>query len=87
MSYVLKQKVPDTLPESGVSSVFFKVWWDQVLAYVAQDSQSPHFMKDGKYSTWKPERDGHRIATLHAEDLKLKALDRDKTAEKWDLIT
>ena len=85
--FVLKQNVPDTLPESGLTSVHFKVWWNQMIAYVAQDSHSSKFMKDGQYSTWTPERDGHRIASLHADDLDYRALLRDQTALNWDDVT
>ena len=77
----LKQKVPDVLPESGVTSVFFKVWWNQVMAYVAEDLHSAKFMKDGLYNKWEPECDCHRIQSLHNDDLELRALHEELDSE------
>ena len=49
---------------------------------MAQDLHSAKFMKDGLYTEWRPERDGHRIDRLHDNDLDKKAIVKDKTDGK-----
>jgi hypothetical protein len=69
MSRVLKLNPPNVLPSSGVTSVSFKAWQRQLVAYLEQDINSPFFLPHGLYATWQARgKNRARIAELHVDD-------------------
>ena len=69
MSRHLKLSPPAVLPPTGVTSVSFKAWHRQLIAYLEQDVNSPHFLQDGLYAEWQARgKNHHRIAALHDDD-------------------
>lgn len=69
MSRHLKLNPPAILPASGVTSVSFKAWQRQLIAYLEQDVNSPNFLPDGLYSIWRPRgKNRARINALNNDD-------------------
>jgi len=69
MSRFLKLNPPAVLPTSGVTSVSFKAWQRQLIAYLEQDSNTPLFLPAGLYATWRARgKNRTRIAELHIDD-------------------
>jgi hypothetical protein len=69
MSRVLKLNPPAVLPSSGVTSVSFKAWQRQLVAYLEQDVNSPHFLPHGLYANWRARgKNRARIPELHVDD-------------------
>ena len=64
----LRLKPPSPLPEGPVSKVAFKVFLNQLKAYLEQDFNNYLFLPEGLYSVWGPEQEGRRIQELAAED-------------------
>jgi hypothetical protein len=70
MSRILKLNPPNVLPSSGVTSVSFKAWQRQLVAYLEQDVNSPLFLPHGLYATWQARgKNRTRIAELHVDDV------------------
>ena len=69
MSRILKLSPPAVLPATGVTSVSFKAWQRNLIAYLEQDVNTPLFLQDGLYSEWRARgKNRTRIAELHADD-------------------
>ena len=64
----LRLKPPSPLPQGPVSKVAFKVFINQLKAYLEQDYNNYLFLPDGCYAVWGPEQEGRRIQTLSEED-------------------
>ena len=64
----LRLKPPSPLPQGPVSKVAFKVFINQLKAYLEQDYNNYLFLPDGCYDAWGPEQEGRRIQTLSEED-------------------
>ena len=64
----LRLKPPTSLPQGPVSKVAFKVFINQLRAYLEQDQNNYLFLPEGCYSTWQPRREGRRILELATED-------------------
>lgn len=72
MTSTLKLKAPEALPSSGVSTVQFKAWKNQLFAYLEQDQTNYLFLYDGVYTTWKAREDStQRLSTLSDNDPEL----------------
>ena len=78
MSRTLKLSPPAILPATGVTSVTFKAWQRNLIAYLEQDSNTHLFMHEGLYSTWRPRvKNRTRIAQVHNDDpTRLEYMDR-----------
>ena len=61
-------KPPEKLPSTGVTKVTFKVFMNQLVAYLEQDPHNYMFLKDGWYSNWSPKQNGYRIKVLAVDD-------------------
>ena len=69
MSRLLKLNPPAVLPTTGVTSVSFKAWQRQLIAYLEQDTNTPLFLPGGLYATWQARgKNRARIADLHNDD-------------------
>ena len=64
----LRLKPPSALPQGPVSKVAFKVFLNQLRAYLEQDCTNYMFLPEGCYSTWYPKQEGRQIRQLAAED-------------------
>ena len=64
----LRLKPPSPLPEGPVSKVAFKVFLNQLKAYLEQDYTNYLFLPGGCYEVWRPEIEGRRIAALADND-------------------
>ena len=64
----LRLKPPTTLPQGPVSKVAFKVFVNQLKAYLEQDYQNYLFLPEGCYQTWGPELEGRRLQALSDDD-------------------
>ena len=56
----LKLKAPEALPSSGVSTIQFKAWKNQLFAYLEQDTHTYLFLQDGIYVNWLPKQSNPR---------------------------
>ena len=68
-------KPPEKLPSTGVTKVTFKVFLNQLVAFLEQDTVNYMFLKDGCYSNWSAKQLGKRItdvSDLDKEDIRLK---------------
>ena len=75
VSYILPLKAPAPLPATGVDTVAFKVWKNQLVAHVQQDVNHHYFMPGGQYATWRAAEDGTRIQQLADRDPDKLAID------------
>ena len=75
-------KPPEKLPSIGVSKVTFKVFLNQLRAYLEQDPNNYLFLKNGCYSSWSPKQLGSRIGDLSAEDTDKICLEKEKEEEE-----
>ena len=71
MSYSkgLRLKPPNPLPQGPVSKVAFKVFLNQLRAYLEQDYTNYMFLPEGCYQSWQPRQEGRRIQTLSENDV------------------
>ena len=65
----LRLKPPNPLPQGPVSKVAFKVFLNQLRAYLEQDYNNYMFLPDGCYANWEPRQEGRRIQTLSDDDV------------------
>ena len=65
-----------------MSKVTFKVFLNQLRAYLEQDPNNYLFLKNGCYSSWSPKQLGSRIGDLSAEDTDKIRLEKEKEDEK-----
>ena len=89
-------KPPEKLPSTGVSKAAFKVFYNQLVAYLQQDLNNFKFLEGGVYSEWAPlQTSDKRITELVQGDPdfdKLEAETVQKTAsgvydkEKKDML-
>ena len=76
--YHLPLKAPTPLPISGVTTISFKVWKNQLIAYLEQDAAHYHFMPDGRYSSWLAKYTGKRITDLVGDDPEKRTIDEKR---------
>ena len=67
-SYILPLKAPTALPASGVDTVTFKVWKNNLIAHIQQDVNHHNFMPGGLYDQWQATEYGQRILALEETD-------------------
>ena len=60
----LRLKPPTPLPQGPISKVAFKVFANQLKAYLEQDYTNYLFLQGGSYENWGPEQEGRRIQNL-----------------------
>ena len=65
----LRLKPPSPLPKGPVSKIAFKVFLNQLRAYLEQDYVNYMFLPEGCYATWRSKQEGRRIDQLSAEDV------------------
>ena len=65
----LRLKPPSPLPQGSVSKIAFKVFLNQMRAYLEQDCVNYMFLPEGCYSTWRPKQEGRRIIALSEDDV------------------
>ena len=65
----LRLKPPSPLPKGPVSKIAFKVFLNQLRAYLEQDYVNYMFLPEGCYATWRSKQEGRRINQLSAEDV------------------
>ena len=65
----LRLKPPSPLPRGPVSKIAFKVFLNQLRAYLEQDCTNYMFLPEGCYATWHPKQEGRRIRELSADDV------------------
>ena len=75
-------KPPEKLPLSGVNKITFKVFYNQLVAYLEQDPNNYMFLKGGIYSKWSPKIDGRRIRALQVTDPDLVRTKKDFAEHK-----
>ena len=76
-------KPPEKLPSSGVSKVAFKVFYNQLVAYLQQDLNNYMFMEGGVYSKWAPlQQNDKRIKDLVEGDADFDKLEAEKREKK-----
>ena len=76
----LRLKPPSPLPQGPVTKVAFKVFLNQLKAYLEQDLNNYLFLSGGAYENWGPEQEGRRIGTLAEEDPELQKLNQQVAA-------
>ena len=64
----LRLKPPTPLPQGPVSKVAFKVFVNQLTAYLEQDFTNYLFLPGGCYEEWGSQQEGRRIRNLANED-------------------
>ena len=64
----LRLKPPSPLPQGPVSKVAFKVFTNQMRAYLEQDYINYMFLPEGCYSEWRAKQEGRQIQTLADTD-------------------
>ena len=64
----LRLKPPSTLPQGPVTKIAFKVFVNQLKAYLEQDQNNYLFLQEGCYAEWEPRQEGQRLQALSAED-------------------
>ena len=77
-------KPPEKLPSTGVTKVTFKVFLNQLTAFLEQDPLNYVFLKGGRYSTWSAKQLGRRILALAGDDPEHLKLIKDNTEKKDD---
>ena len=65
----LRLKPPSPLPQGNVSKIAFKVFLNQVRAYLEQDCSNYMFLPEGCYATWHPKQEGRRLQALSNDDV------------------
>ena len=70
-------KPPEKLPSTGVTKISFKVFLNQLFAYLEQDPVNYFFMKEECYAIWNPKQGGKRIAILSEDDPDKIRLDKE----------
>ena len=75
----LRLKPPSPLPRGPVSKIAFKVFLNQLRAYLEQDCCNYMFLPEGCYATWHPKQEGRRILELSAQDVKNQKLIQQAT--------
>jgi hypothetical protein len=77
-------KPPEKLPSTGVTKVTFKVFLNQLTAYLEQDLINYMFLRGGCYDKWSPRQigSGLRIGTLSAKDTDKIRLEKELADEK-----
>ena len=72
-------KPPEKLPSTGVSKVAFKVFYNQLVAYLQQDLNNFKFLEGGVYSEWAPlQTSDRRITELVQGDPDFDKLEAEK---------
>ena len=77
MTTILKLKAPNILPAEGMTAIQFKVWKNNLVAYLEQEITNATFFKSGRYEKWlakSEEEDGRRIKELSDTDDKKVAI-------------
>ena len=64
----LRLKPPSPLPQGPISKVAFKVFLNQLKAYLQQDYANYLFLDGGCYEEWGSEQEGRRLQALADED-------------------
>ena len=80
-------KPPEKLPSTGVTKVTFKVFINQLTAYLEQDPTNYMFLRGGVYNKWSAKQLGLRITKLASTDPDKVKLDRDLTNKDKDKNT
>jgi len=75
-------KPPEKLPSTGVTKISFKVFINQLVAYLEQDPVNDFFLGEECYATWNPRQGGKRILILSKKDPEKKRLDKELAAQK-----
>ena len=81
----LRLKPPSPLPQGPVTKVAFKVFSNQMRAYLEQDHVNYMFLPEGCYSEWGPKQEGRQITTLADEDPENRKLIQQNEAGRIDL--
>ena len=76
----LRLKSPTPLPQGPVSKIAFKVFLNQLRAYLEQDQNNYMFLPEGCYSTWHPRQEGRRLQELSDDDADNQKLIRQAAA-------
>ena len=82
----LRLKPPSPLPQGPISKVAFKVFHNQLEAYLEQDYTNYLFLPGGCYQQWGPEQEGRRLEALAAEDPEYQKLTQQAQAGRQDGI-
>ena len=77
-------KPPEKLPSTDVTKVAFKVFKNQLVAFLEQDIANHMFLKDGRYSVWLPRQQGKRISNVTAADPELIKIRKEFNEKKDD---
>lgn len=75
-------KPPEKLPSTGVSKVAFKVFKNQLIAFLEQDIVNHMFLKDGRYSTWTARQQGRRVTNIVASDPEMIKIRKEYTQKQ-----
>ena len=78
----LRLKPPSPLPRGPVSKIAFKVFLNQLRAYVEQDCSNYMFLPEGCYATWHPKQEGRRIQELSEDDVENQKLIQQAAARE-----
>ena len=83
----LQLKPSSSLPQGPISKVAFKVFCNQLKAYLEQDFNNYFFLPEGCYAEWRPEQDGRRIQALAEDDPENQKLQQQANArnDRFDL--
>ena len=76
----LRLKPPSPLPQGPITKIAFKVFINQLKAYLEQDQTNYLFLQDGCYSVWRPRQEGQRLQALANEDPENEKLTRQAEA-------
>ena len=86
----LRLKPPASLPQGPVSKVAFKVFTNQMIAYLEQDHTNYMFLPEGCYSEWRSKQEGRQIQNLadtDPENMKLiRQADAGRDQPRVDLV-
>ena len=82
----LRLKPPTPLPQGPISKVAFKVFANQLKAYLEQDYTNYLFLQGGSYENWGPEQQGRRIQNLAENDPEHQKLVQQAAAGREDGI-
>ena len=75
-------KPPEKLPSTGVSKVAFKVFKNQLIAFLEQDIVNHMFLKDGRYSTWLARQQGRRVTNIVPTDPEMIKIRKEYTQKQ-----
>ena len=75
-------KPPEKLPSTDVTKVAFKVFKNQLVAFLEQDIVNHMFLKDGRYSIWSARHQGKRIPVLTSADPELLKIRKEYNEKK-----